>query len=232
MATGVIVCVAIGALCGPVLAGLISQAPHGRVAVRWSTAYGAGASPATRWWASLGSCIALGPLGLLPRALIPVAIVVVLAGVVLVAIDVRLHRLPDVVVLPAIVLAIAAGVVSALGYDDGGRLLPMLLTGAGLFVVFYLLALVAPSALGFGDVKLAALTGLAVGQIAPSLLLVWGVLLAPAAVVSIIAERLVFRDRPARGLKTQVAFGPVMLGALWLLYLLVAMTDVLRQLDP
>lgn len=224
MATGVIVCAAIGLLCGPSLAALITRAPAGRAAVGWSVGYGAGASVTARVGASALACVALGPLGLLPRALVPVAVVVVLAGVVLVAIDIRLHRLPDVVVLPAVALTVVAGVGSALAYG-GGRLLPMLLTGAGLFVLCYLLALVAPSALGFGDVKLAALVGLAVGQIAPSLLLVWGVLLAPAAVVSVIAERLVVRGRPTSGLKTQVAFGPVMLGAVWLLYLLVALTD-------
>ncbi len=228
MAIGVVACVVVGVVCGPLLAALIVRAPAGWAALDRSVGYGAGASIAARVAASVAACVALAPLGLLPRLLIPGAVVVVLAGVVLVAIDLRLHRLPDAVVLPAIALTIAVGVVSALGYGDASRLLPMFLTGAGLIAVFYLLALVAPSALGFGDVKLAALIGLAVGQIAPSLLLVWGVLLAPAAVVSIIAERLAAPDRPTRGWKRQVAFGPVMLGALWLLYLLVAMSDALR----
>ncbi|PRZ40635.1 leader peptidase (prepilin peptidase)/N-methyltransferase [Antricoccus suffuscus] len=233
MATGVIVCAlldcavlvcaGIGLLAGPLLAALIVCAPKGRAAVHWSVVYGAGASVRSRVVASVAACLALTPLGLLPTVVVPVAVVVVLAGVVLAAIDIRLHRLPDLVVLPAVALTVVVGVASAIGYDAIDRLLPMLLTGAGLFGGCYLIALAAPSAFGFGDVKLAALIGLAIGQIAPSLLLVWGVLLAPAAVVSIIAERLVVRDRPARGLKTQVAFGPVMLGAVWLLYLLVAL---------
>jgi len=137
-------------------------------------------------------------------------------------IDVRLHRLPDVIVLPAFGATILAGVLSALWSGSPGRIVAMLLGALGLFAVFYLLAMIAPSALGFGDVKLAGLVGSAVGYAAPSLLLAWAVLLAPAAVVSIVVERLVVPDRRTGEWRSHVAFGPVMLGAVWLLYLLIA----------
>lgn len=218
----VVICGAVGLLAGPLLAALIAAAPHGQGAIGWPVVYGAGATMPARRRTALAACLVLIPLGLLPPSTIGVAVLVVLTAIVLTVIDLRLHRLPDIVVLPALAAVLVTAVVTGLAEARFDRLIPMLLTGAGLFVTFYVLALTAPSALGFGDVKLAALVGLALGHLAPNLTLIWCALLAPAALVSILAERKIAPYKPAEGWKTQLAFGPVMLGALWLLYVVLA----------
>ena len=71
--------------------------------------------------------------------------------------DVRERRLPNALTLPgaAVILGVAAA---------AGRGMPALLGGVALFAVYLLVHLVAPAAMGAGDVKLAigvgALTGL------------------------------------------------------------------------
>jgi leader peptidase (prepilin peptidase)/N-methyltransferase len=70
--------------------------------------------------------------------------------------DIRERRLPNALTLPgaAVILGIAAG---------AGRVMPALLGGVALFGVYLFVHLLAPAAMGAGDVKLAigvgALTG-------------------------------------------------------------------------
>jgi leader peptidase (prepilin peptidase)/N-methyltransferase len=82
-------------------------------------------------------------------------LVVVAVGVPLAAIDLACLRLPDALVLPA---ALVVGGLAAAGGAHRA-----LASGALTFAAFAVLAVLPRSALGFGDVKLAAVLGTALG---------------------------------------------------------------------
>jgi leader peptidase (prepilin peptidase) / N-methyltransferase len=78
--------------------------------------------------------------------------------VVLSVIDLRAHRLPDRIVLPAAAIVLAAQI--AISPD---RALEWTLGALGAFVLLFAAALLNPRGLGMGDVKLALLLGAALG---------------------------------------------------------------------
>jgi leader peptidase (prepilin peptidase)/N-methyltransferase len=131
------------------------------------------------------------------------------AAVVLGAVDLDSHRLPDRVTYPAAVVCLVAFLVDAAVLGSWGALLRALAAGAAAFAVAYAAAL-SPEGLGFGDVKLLGLLGLVLGWFG------WGVLLAgvflgllTGAVVSLVL--LVTRRA---GWRTALPFGPpLMVGA-------------------
>ena len=84
-------------------------------------------------------------------------------SVALSGIDIAVNRLPDKLTLPAYpVLILLLGIAAAAGHS-GAALLRALLAGVALTCAYFLLAVVRPGQLGAGDVKLAGLTGLALG---------------------------------------------------------------------
>lgn len=102
-------------------------------------------------------------LGLVP--VLPAFLVLCVAGATLAAVDARTLRLPDAVLLPTgLAVLLLLGLAAALD-GNGGAFLRALLVSATGFVLFLVLALVNPAGLGFGDVKLAAVLGLAVGYL-------------------------------------------------------------------
>jgi leader peptidase (prepilin peptidase)/N-methyltransferase len=129
------------------------------------------------------------------------------AAVALALIDLDVHRLPDIIVLPAYpVLA----VLLALG-ADAGNLLRAAGGAALLFAFFLLVALVAPGAMGFGDVKLAGVVG---GMTA---FLSWGAFLTGTFggfLLGALTGLLLMVGKRA-GRRTAVPFGPFMLVAAW-----------------
>nr|WP_281353427.1 A24 family peptidase [Phytoactinopolyspora mesophila] len=132
-------------------------------------------------------------------------------GTAMAYIDVREHRLPDWLTLPALGIAgLVLGVVAAVEGEWG----PYGRAWAGAFAVlaFYLLlVLIRPSDLGLGDVKLAAVIGLLLGWISWPVL-VFGVF-AGFAVGAMISLALLITGRAGR--RTSIPFGPAMLlGAL------------------
>ena len=143
-----------------------------------------------------------GPAWELPAYLLLAGVAVLLA-----LIDLRHHLLPDRVVLPAIaagaVLLALAGAIEG----DGRAILRALIAAVILFVVFLVLALLAPSGLGMGDVKLAALLGLHLGWLG------WNAVVLGAAagfVVQAVLALLLLASRRI-GLKGELPFGPAML---------------------
>jgi leader peptidase (prepilin peptidase)/N-methyltransferase len=128
-------------------------------------------------------------------------------AVLLTLIDLRHHLLPDRVVLPAI--AIGAVLLAVAGAVEGNAA-AIVRAGAAavvLFAVFLVLALIAPSGLGMGDVKLAALLGLHLGWLG------WNVVVLGAAagfVVQAVAALVLLASRRI-GLKGELPFGPAML---------------------
>ena len=133
-----------------------------------------------------------------------------LVAVRLAVTDIRTHRLPNAVVLPSYPVAGLLLGGAAAGGGEPVRIAGMLLGAAALWGGFFLLRLVNPAGLGFGDVKLAGLLGLYLGFLGPGQVLagvvaafvfggVWGLIL-------IISRR-------GTG-ATAVAFGPFLfLGA-------------------
>lgn len=132
-------------------------------------------------------------------------------GLLLAVIDLREQLLPNRVLLPGTVVT-AALLALAAALDDGWPdLLRALLAGAAAFVVLLAMALLAPSGLGMGDVKLAALLGLVLGWFGwPAVLLGFFLGFALQAVLglALLATR-------RAGRRTELPFGPALLtGAL------------------
>jgi leader peptidase (prepilin peptidase) / N-methyltransferase len=128
-------------------------------------------------------------------------------AVALALIDVDVHRLPNVIVLPAypvLAVLLAVGV--------GGEALVRAGIGAlVLFGFFFVVAMVAPGGIGFGDVKLAGVVGGMTAAVS------WGAFLTSAfgafflgAVAGVL---LMVGGRAGR--RTAVPFGPFMLLAAW-----------------
>lgn len=132
------------------------------------------------------------------------------AAVVLAAVDLASHRLPDRVTGPAAAVCTAALLVDAAVLASWTAFLRALAAAALTFAVAYVVAGIAPAALGLGDVKLLGLLGLLLGWFG------WGVLVAgvflgllTGAVVSLA----LLATRRA-GWRTALPFGPpLLLGA-------------------
>lgn len=151
----------------------------------------------TAWWVGLSWT--------LPAFLYLAAIAVALS-----MIDLDVHRLPDAIVLPSYVVALVLlGLAAAL---DGtwDQLLRGVLAGLALFAFYFLLVLVYPSGMGFGDVKLAGVLGLYLGWVS------WGAVVlgtfAAFLLGAIVGIGVMVAGKGGR--KAKIPFGPFMfLGA-------------------
>lgn len=161
-----------------------------------------------------GVLFALMTWTLLDRDLVgavPAYLYVTAIGIALAFIDVEHHRLPDAIVLPSYpvvgLLLVAASWVDG----DWSRLLIAGVGGAGLWVVYFGLALVKPGGMGFGDVKLAGILGTAMGWCGWDALAVGA--FAAFLVGGVVAIVLMLVGRATR--TSRVPFGPWMVvGAL------------------
>jgi leader peptidase (prepilin peptidase)/N-methyltransferase len=154
-------------------------------------------------------------VGLLASGFGPAAIAVgYLAAVTpwLVWVDLREHRLPNVLVLPGI----GAGLVACAGEWMASGRFPLVPLVAGATYAGFLLLMNIVGGMGMGDVKLGAALGLASWNLSLAVLspviafLVGGLV----SVVLLIAGR--------RG--QRIAFGPFLLGGFWVAVLLVALS--------
>jgi leader peptidase (prepilin peptidase)/N-methyltransferase len=85
------------------------------------------------------------------------------ALVVLSVIDLETFLLPNRIVYPLGFVSVGLFAVAAAGDDDWHAYTRALLAGVIAFVVFFVLHLVSPRGMGFGDVKLSFILGLALG---------------------------------------------------------------------
>ena len=129
------------------------------------------------------------------------------AGVVLAAVDLAVHRLPDRVTLPAYAAVTTALLVDALALGTWPALLRAGLAGAAAFGLAAAAAVLSPRGLGFGDVKLLGLLGLVLGWVG------WGVLLAGVllGLVAGAAASLTLIVAGRAGWRTALPFGPPLL---------------------
>jgi leader peptidase (prepilin peptidase) / N-methyltransferase len=139
---------------------------------------------------------------------LPAFLSLVASGVLLAVIDLRHRLLPDRVVMPSVAAGALLLLLAAAADSGWPDLLRAVLGALVLFLVFLVLALISPSSLGMGDVKVAALLGLYLGWLG------WGALALGAAagfvVQALVALALLMSGRV--GLRGELPFGPAMLG--------------------
>lgn len=129
------------------------------------------------------------------------------SAVLLALVDILDRRLPNLVVLPAAVVLLTLLLGAALAANSWPAATGTLLGAAGLFAVYLLLAVISPSGMGMGDVKLAIALGAASGYLGLTawlLCLTAGFLVGALAALGGLATRRV-------GLRGQLPFGPSML---------------------
>jgi leader peptidase (prepilin peptidase)/N-methyltransferase len=147
-----------------------------------------------------------------PRPELAVWLLLTPVGVLLTVVDLRVHRLPDVLTLPLAAAALVLLGLAALAPGDAGDWSTALLGTLGLGGGYYVLCRINPAGMGFGDVKLALGAGAALGWYGWST-----VLLGTAAAFllgALYAGVLVALRRAGR--RTAIAFGPFLLAGAFL----------------
>lgn len=139
-------------------------------------------------------------------AVLPAFLAVTAVGTAVAIVDLREKRIPNRMLLVAAPVLAALLVAGALLRGEPERLVGVLAGAAAMFVLYFVIALVAPAAMGMGDVKLAALLGAALGAMGLTGWLV-GLLAAfliggVVAVVALVAGRV--------GWRGSIPFGPWM----------------------
>jgi leader peptidase (prepilin peptidase)/N-methyltransferase len=166
-----------------------------------------GAAP---WPTVVATSVTAGLLGWaypVPAVAVPLA----LLGVLLATVDLACLRLPDPLVAASAVVVVVPLCAAALAAGEPGRLGRAVL-GAGLLGVAYLMMVMLPGGpLGFGDVKLAAVLGFALGFVGWPAVLIGAV--APHLLNGPVAVFLLLSRRAGR--RTALPLGPALLvGAL------------------
>ncbi|BBE23625.1 hypothetical protein MN0502_25080 [Arthrobacter sp. MN05-02] len=149
-----------------------------------------------------GGAVLVGPSWDLPLVAVLAAF-----GVLLGAIDARSKLLPNAVLLRFTAATVPLVLLAAIGSGRWGGLLGAVAGGAGLFTVYFVLALISPAGMGMGDVKLSAVLGLYGGWAGAAAwmgTLLGGFLLGGLAGVAVLLLR-----RGSRG--STFPFGPGML---------------------
>lgn len=156
-------------------------------------------------WVTLAASIGFEPE--LPAYLFLGAI-----GVALALIDIDVKRLPNVIVLPSYVVAAVLLTFAALVGDSWPALLRAGFGGVALYAFYFVLVLVYPAGMGFGDVKLAGVLGIYLGWLG------WGEVVVGAflgfLLGGVVGLLLIVAGRAGR--KSSIPFGPYMLLGAWL----------------
>ncbi|GAA1843949.1 prepilin peptidase [Microbacterium koreense] len=133
-------------------------------------------------------------------------------SITLAVIDIRTHRLPNAIVLPAYPVTLVVLTVCCLLGEDWGRLARGLIGALALFVFYLALRLMSPRGMGGGDVKLAGLLGLLLAWVGWTALAVGtlaGFVLGGLYGIGLLAARRADR-------RTAIPFGPWMLAGAWI----------------
>jgi len=146
-----------------------------------------------------------------PAAQLPAYLYLAAVGVARAMIDLDVQRLPDALTLPSYPVGLVLlGIASAV-HHDGWSLARAVIGMAALFAFYFIVAVIAPRGMGFGDVKLSGVIGLYLAWLGWSELVVGA--FAAFVVGALVGIGLVLFAGGGR--KTRVPFGPFMLvGAL------------------
>ncbi|MFI5878151.1 prepilin peptidase [Streptomyces sp. NPDC051554] len=143
-----------------------------------------------------------------PRPELVVWLLAAPVAVLLALVDLRVHRLPDILTLPLAAATLALLGIAAALPADAGSWLTALYGGLALGATYLVLYLLNPSGMGFGDVKLALALGTALGWYGWPVLVTGafaGVLYGAVYGLGMVALR-------RAGRKTAIPLGPFMLG--------------------
>jgi leader peptidase (prepilin peptidase) / N-methyltransferase len=209
----ILACTFAGLVVGAYLPGIAARVPAGQPVLV------GGVSPREHWNARRGAALMLVTAAVFallaarfgPSAELPAFLYLGAVGVALAVIDLDCRRLPNSLTLPSYAIGgVLLGAAALIRRDDAAALR----AAAGmvvLFAVFYLLALIHPAGMGFGDVKLAGVLGLYLGWLGWTEVLL-GVFL--AFLLSAVVGLVMVAARRAT-LKSTLPFGPFLLaGAL------------------
>ncbi|WP_062306209.1 prepilin peptidase [Demequina subtropica] len=134
-----------------------------------------------------------------------------LASVALVVIDLDVQRLPNGLVLPAIPAVLGAVAAQASADGDWWMLARAALGGLVLGGFYFVLWLIYPKGLGFGDVKAASLLGTALGAVGWDALAVGGIL--GPLIGGIAGTVAIVRHRAVAGVR--IPYGPWLIAGAW-----------------
>jgi leader peptidase (prepilin peptidase) / N-methyltransferase len=133
-------------------------------------------------------------------------------SVALTLIDLEHHRLPDAIVLPSYPVAAGLLALASIATGDYERLVRAGVAGVVLFAFYFLLLMIYPSGMGFGDVKLAGVLGLYLGWFGWSQVVVGAFL--GFFLGGVIGITLMLAGRANR--KSMIPFGPFMVAGAWI----------------
>ncbi|WP_457974139.1 prepilin peptidase [Arthrobacter sp. D1-17] len=140
---------------------------------------------------------------------LPAFLALAVLAVQLARIDLAHHLLPNPLVLALLIAGVALFAMSSTASADWSPLLRAAIGGVILFLVYLILALISPSGIGMGDVKLAAPVGLYLGYLGWSHLFYGGALgFVLGGIFSAVLISLKCAEK-----SSEVAFGPSMLAA-------------------
>jgi len=144
-------------------------------------------------------------------SLLPALAYLCAVGVALALIDIGVQRLPNALTLPSYPIGAVLLALDAVTRGSYSHLVDAVIGMAALYAFYFLLAVLKPGGMGFGDVKLAGVIGLYLGYLGWRELAVGAFL---AFLVGGAGGALLMALRRA-GRKTKVPFGPYMVaGAL------------------
>ena len=172
------------------------------------------ATPRLGLWLALPAALLalVAALTISEVALLPVWILLAAATPVLAWVDWKVHLLPYLIVAPLYVLTWVLVAVGALIVGEPRILLHALIGNLAVFGFYFVLGIIGP--MGYGDVRLSAVLGVALGPLgylATFYGVFFGMLIGAAVGLILVRGRL--------GTKTPIAFGPYLLlgafAALW-----------------
>jgi leader peptidase (prepilin peptidase)/N-methyltransferase len=161
-----------------------------------------------------GTALAFGAVGAWAGLswVLPALLYLVAISIALTMIDLELKRLPNAIVLPSYPIAAALLTAPALAEGEPGRLLHAAIGGAALYAFYFVLMVINPRGMGFGDVKLAGVLGFYLGWFGWEYAVVGAFLgFLAGGVVGLILMAL-----GRAGRKSQIPFGPYMMIGAWL----------------
>jgi len=144
--------------------------------------------------------------------ILPALLYLAAISIALTIIDLELKRLPNAITFPSYPIAAALLTLAALAEGEPGRLPRAVICGIALYVLYFLLMIINPRGMGFGDVKLAGILGLYLGWFGWEHAIVGAFL--GFLVGGLVGIVLMLIGRAGR--KTQIPFGPFMIIGTWL----------------